>query len=125
MRRLDSETVRYRVGFTGWVLGLPFPDYQPENPSYDRTVAEATRVLAVLPRFGGVPRHGERLATTLEFNLPRTWRMNWALPSHVGRSRPRATSTASRVAGKARQEWRDRPTGRETGDLHVGMMGDR
>ena len=51
MRRLARETVRYRVGFMGWVLGLPFPDYQPEHPNYDRAVAEAKRVLAVLPRF--------------------------------------------------------------------------
>ena len=51
MRRLASETVRYRVGFTGWGHGLPFPDYQPEHPTYDRAVAEAKRVLAVLPRF--------------------------------------------------------------------------
>ena len=51
MRRLASETVRYRVGFMEWGLGLPFPDYQPEHPTYDRAVAEAKRVLAVLPRF--------------------------------------------------------------------------
>ena len=51
MKRLASETVRYRVGFTGWGHGLPFPDYQPEHPTYDRAVAEAKRVLAVLPRF--------------------------------------------------------------------------
>ena len=51
MRRLASETVRYKVGFMGWGLGLPFPDYQPEHPSYDRAVAEAKRVLVVLPRF--------------------------------------------------------------------------
>ena len=51
MRRLASETVRYRVGFMGWGLGLPFPEYQPEHPTYDGAVAEAKRVLAVLPRF--------------------------------------------------------------------------
>ena len=51
MRRLASETVRYRVGFMGWGLGLPFPAYQPEHPTYDKAVAEAKRVLAVLPRF--------------------------------------------------------------------------
>ena len=32
MRRLASETVRYRVGFMEWGLGLPFPDYQPGAP---------------------------------------------------------------------------------------------
>ena len=51
MRRLASDTVRYRVGFMGWGHGLPFPDYQPEHSTYDRAVAEARRVLAVLPRF--------------------------------------------------------------------------
>ena len=51
MRRLASETVRYRVGFMGWGLGLPFPDYQPEHSTKDEAVAEAKRVLAVLPRF--------------------------------------------------------------------------
>ena len=51
MRRLASETVRYKVGFMGWGLGLPFPDYQAEHASYDRAVAEAKRVLVVLPRF--------------------------------------------------------------------------
>ena len=51
MRRLANETVRYRVGFMGWGHGLPFPDYQPEHPTYDRAVAEAKRVLAALPRF--------------------------------------------------------------------------
>ena len=51
MKRLASETVRYRVGFMGWGLGLPFPDYQQEHATYDRAVAEAKRVLAVLPRF--------------------------------------------------------------------------
>ena len=51
MRRLASDTVRYKVGFMGWGLGLPFPDYQPEHPTYDGAVAEARRVLAVLPRF--------------------------------------------------------------------------
>ena len=51
MKRLTSETVRYRVGFMGWGHGLPFPDYQSEHPTYDRAVAEAKRVLAVLSRF--------------------------------------------------------------------------
>ena len=51
LRRLASETVRYRVGFMGWGLGLPFPVYQPEHSTYDKAVAEAKRVLAVLPRF--------------------------------------------------------------------------
>ena len=51
MKRLASETVRYRVGFMGWGLGLPFPDYQQEHATYDRAVAEAKRVLAILPRF--------------------------------------------------------------------------
>lgn len=51
MRRLASETVRYRVGFMGWGLGLPFPDHQSEHSTYDEAVAEAKRVLAVLPRF--------------------------------------------------------------------------
>lgn len=51
MRRLAGETVRYRVGFMGWGLGLPFPDYQSEHSTYDKAVAEARRVLAVLPRF--------------------------------------------------------------------------
>ena len=51
MKRLAGETVRYRVGFMGWGLGLPFPDYQQEHSTYDRAVAEAKRVLAVLPRF--------------------------------------------------------------------------
>ena len=51
MRRLAGETVRYRVGFVGWGLGLPFPVYQPEHPTYDRAVAEAKRVLTVLPRY--------------------------------------------------------------------------
>ena len=51
MKRLARETVRYRVGFMGWGLGLPFPDYQEEHVTYDRAVAEAKRVLAVLPSF--------------------------------------------------------------------------
>ena len=51
MRRLASETVRYRVGFMGWGLGLPFPDYQSEHSTYDKAVAEAKRVLAILPQF--------------------------------------------------------------------------
>ena len=51
MKRLVSETVRYRVGFMGWGLGLSFPAYQQEHLTYDRAVAEAKRVLAVLHRF--------------------------------------------------------------------------
>lgn len=51
MRRLAKEMVRYRVGFMGWGLGLPFPDYQSEHSTYDKAVAEANRVLAVLPQF--------------------------------------------------------------------------
>ena len=49
MKRLAGETVRYRVGFMGWGLGLPFPAYQQEHLTYDRAVAK--RVLAVLRRF--------------------------------------------------------------------------
>ena len=30
---------------------MPFPDYQLEHSTYDGAVAEAKRVLAVLPRF--------------------------------------------------------------------------
>lgn len=51
MRRLAKEMVHYRVGFMGWGLGLPFPHYQPEHSSYDRAVAEAKRVLEILPQF--------------------------------------------------------------------------
>ena len=51
MKRLACETVRNRVGFVGWGLGLPFPNYQHEHPTYEKAVAEAKRVLAVLPRF--------------------------------------------------------------------------
>lgn len=51
MRRLAEEMVRYRVGFMGWGLGLPFPDYQDEHSTYDKAVAEANRVLAILPQF--------------------------------------------------------------------------
>ena len=51
MRRLAKEVVRYRVGFVGWGLGLPFPDYQDEHSTYDKAVAEAKRVLAILPQF--------------------------------------------------------------------------
>jgi len=51
MRRLAKEMVRYRVGFIGWSLGLPFPDYQSEHSTYDRAVAEAKRVLGILPQF--------------------------------------------------------------------------
>ncbi len=51
MKRLANEVVRYRVGFMGWGLGLPFPDYQSEHSTYDKAVAEAKRVLAILPQF--------------------------------------------------------------------------
>ena len=51
MKRLAGETVRYRVGFVGWGLGLPFPNYQHEHPTYEKAVAEAKRVLAILPQF--------------------------------------------------------------------------
>ena len=51
MRRLDGETPRYRVGFVGWGLGLPFPEHEDEHPCYEKAVSEAKRVLAVLPRF--------------------------------------------------------------------------
>ena len=51
MRQLAKEVVRYRVGFMGWGLGLPFPDYQSEHSTYDKAVSEAKRVLAILPQF--------------------------------------------------------------------------
>jgi hypothetical protein len=51
MKRLAGETMRYRVGFMGWALGLPFPDYQQVHSTYYGAVAEAKRVLALLPRF--------------------------------------------------------------------------
>ena len=51
MKRLAGETVRYRAGFMGWGLGLSFPAYQQEHLTYDRAVAEAKRVLAVLHCF--------------------------------------------------------------------------
>ena len=51
MKRLSQEAVRYRVGFMGWGLGLPFPNYRDEHPTYDSAVAEAKRVLSILPRF--------------------------------------------------------------------------
>ena len=51
MRQLAREGVRYRVGFMGWGLGLPFPGYQSEHSTYDKAVAEAKRVLAILPQF--------------------------------------------------------------------------
>ncbi len=51
MRQLAKDVVRYRVGFEGWGSGLPFPEYQSEHSTYDRAVAEAKRVLAILPRF--------------------------------------------------------------------------
>ena len=31
--------------------GISFPDYQDEHSTYDRAVAEARRVLAILPQF--------------------------------------------------------------------------
>ena len=51
MKQLASDVVRYRVGFMGWGLGLPFPDYEPEHSTYDKAVAEAKRVLAILSQF--------------------------------------------------------------------------
>ena len=51
MKRLAGETVRYMVGFVGWGLGLPFPNFQHEHPTYKKAVAEAKKVLAVLQRF--------------------------------------------------------------------------
>ena len=51
MRQLAKDVVRYRVGFMGWGLGLPFPDYEPEHSTYDKAVAEAKRVLAILSQF--------------------------------------------------------------------------
>lgn len=51
MRLPAKDVVRYRVGFMGWGLGLPFPDYQDEHSTYDKAVVEANRVLAVLPQF--------------------------------------------------------------------------
>ena len=51
MKRLASDVVRYRVGFMGWGLGLPFPHYEPEHSTYDKAVAEAKRVLAILSQF--------------------------------------------------------------------------
>ena len=51
MKRLASDVVRYRVGFMGWGLGLPFPYYQPEHSTHDRAVTEAKRVLSILPQF--------------------------------------------------------------------------
>lgn len=52
MTRLAKEAVRYRVGFMGWGLELlPFPNYQAEHAAHDEAVAEAKRVLAILPRF--------------------------------------------------------------------------
>ena len=51
MKRLGKEVVRYRVGFMGWGTGLPFPDYRDEHSTYDKAVAEAKRVLTILPRF--------------------------------------------------------------------------
>lgn len=51
MKQLASDVVRYRVGFMGWGLGLPFPNYQDEHSTYDGAVTEAKRVLAVLPQF--------------------------------------------------------------------------
>ena len=51
MRQLAKEVVRYRVGFMGWAMGLPFLDYQSEHSRYERAVTEAKRVLAILPQF--------------------------------------------------------------------------
>lgn len=51
MKRLANEMVRYRVAFKGWGIGLPFPDHQSEHFTYEKAVAEAKRVLAILPQF--------------------------------------------------------------------------
>ena len=51
MNRLGRKAVRYRVGFMGWGTGLPFPHYRDEHSTYDKAVAEAKRVLTILPRF--------------------------------------------------------------------------
>ena len=51
MKQPVSDVVRYRVGFMGWGLGLPFPAYQDEHSTYDGAVTEAKRVLAILPQF--------------------------------------------------------------------------
>lgn len=51
MNRLGKDLVRYRVGFMGWGTGLPFPDYRDEHSTLDQAVAEAKRVLTILPRF--------------------------------------------------------------------------
>jgi len=47
-RQFSEELVRYRVGFIGWGLGVPFPEYKSEHSTYDKAVAEANRVLAML-----------------------------------------------------------------------------
>ena len=51
MRRLAGNTPRYRIGFVGWGLGLPTPDYESEHPTREKAMSEAKKVLAVLPRF--------------------------------------------------------------------------
>ena len=51
MKQLASDMVRHRVGFMGWGMGLPFPNYRSEHSRYDRAVTEAKRVLAILPQF--------------------------------------------------------------------------
>ena len=51
MKQLARDVVRYRVGFIGWGMGLPFPNYQDEHLNCDKAVAEAKRVLKILPQF--------------------------------------------------------------------------
>ena len=51
MQRLGEDAVRYKVGFIGWGTGLPFPEYQDEHSTHEKAVAEARRVLTLLPRF--------------------------------------------------------------------------
>ena len=80
MKRLAGETVRYRVGFMGWGLGLPFPDYQQEHSTYDRAVAEAKKVLAVLPRFREENSEMERW---LPVSFPSAPRQGHCLPRPV------------------------------------------
>ena len=35
MKQFASDVVRHRVGFIGWGLGLPFPDYKDEHFTYE------------------------------------------------------------------------------------------
>ena len=68
MKQLASDMVRYRVGFMGWGLGLPFPDYQDAHSTYDEAVAEAKRVLAMLPQFRD---ENEAVEQWLPVNFPK------------------------------------------------------